>query len=151
MGGAFVDERAHVDVGVFTGPNSIIYERVNAFYNPDSIGFAPETIIVGRTLLRGDTRILWRSYISNADISGSIELSDVRVCGEPRIIITGKGKIIGGQNKSEGNAHIAPGIMLSNVSLIGEISITGTGVIGHLTKAALNRLMLEHSTQPRYS
>ena len=147
MGGAFVDERARVDTGVFAGPKVILYGNVSAFYNPDSATFTPETVLVGNTLLRGNVKVYWWSYISNANISGNIELKDIKVCGgKPKIAITGEGKIIGGQNKSKGDVHISPTITLNNVSFIGKINITGTGVISHLTKFALDRLVLENAT-----
>jgi hypothetical protein len=147
LGGGFVEETAYVDTGVFISSNSMVLQRASVFYNPDSASFVPETMIIGKTVLSGNAKILWRSYLSNARVSGNMELSDVMVCGNPWIRITGDGKLIGAQNLSEGDIRIAPTVMMNNVSLIGRISITGNGIIGHLTKTVLDKMVLELNDQ----
>ena len=141
LGGGFVEDTAFAGPGVFVGMDALLLQRVRAFNNPDLTNFIPETVIIGNTALSGDVKVFWRSYISDAKISGKIELSDITVIGSGcGIEIRGRGEIVGGQSRSEGDIQITPSIMLDNVSFAGKMKITGNGVIGYLTSEFLKKM-----------
>lgn len=135
IGGGFVENTAYVDADVHLSKTSMVLQMAKVFGNPESeMDFTCATEIHENTVISGNARIFWKSYICNAKISGDIELSEATVLGENTgIKITGKGKIEGGKTDRQGKINIDHIIKLDNVSLIGDIRMSGSGLVRDFT------------------